>query len=271
MGQSMGGEISKVDVQEYWNAEPCGTRGLSLEEDSFFRESESRRYQLDGSLIFGFAEFTRFHGKRVLEIGVGTGTDFVQWARAGALAHGIDLTERGVELTRRRLAREKLIGQVDVGDAENLPFPDEQFDLVYSWGVLHHTPNPRKAIDEVRRVLVPGGEARIMLYHRRSWVALQAWLRYGVTTRRSVARVLSERVESPGTKAYTVSETRGLFSSFQAVRVQPRLTPYDTFDYTPRSLHGAGLRSLAQQIYPRGIVHALGDRFGWNLLINATK
>jgi SAM-dependent methyltransferase len=262
---------SKLAVEQYWNAEPCGSRGLPTEEDSFFAESEERRYQLDGPLIFGFAEFTRFRGKRILEIGVGTGTDFLQWARAGALAHGIDLTPRGVELTQRRLAREGLAAQVAVGDAENLAFPDDHFDLVYSWGVLHHTPNTARAIEEVHRVLVPGGQARIMLYHRRSWVALQAWLRYGLLSGRSVARVLGERVESPGTKAYTAGEIRELFRPFRHVEAQPRLTAYDTFDYAPRSVHGATLRDLTRRLYPRRLVHALGDAFGWNLLIKATK
>jgi len=263
--------VSKAEVRQYWDAEPCGTRGLNLEEDSFFTESEERRYRLDGPLVFGFAEFTRFRGKRVLEIGVGTGSDFVQWVRAGAEAHGIDLTPRGVELTRLRLEREGLFADVAVGDAENLAFPDDHFDLVYSWGVLHHTPDTSRAIEEVRRVLAPGGEARIMLYHRRSWVALQAWLRYGLLTLRSVERVLRERVESPGTKAYTASEARDLFRSFRQVEARPRLTPYDTFDYTPRSVHGASLRELVRRVYPRGLVRAFGDDLGWNLLIKATK
>ncbi len=262
----------KREVRNYWDAEPCGSRGSALEEDSFFPETEARRYRLDGSLIFGFAEFPRWRGRRVLEIGVGTGTDFLQWARSGANAVGVDLTRRGIELTRARLAREGLARPLCSGDAENLPFPGATFDLVYSWGVLHHTPDTKRAIQEVRRILVPGGEARIMLYHRRSWVAFQAWLRYGVLAGRPMDPlngILAEHVESPGTKAYTVAEARSLFAGFSSVEVVPRLTPYDTLDYQPRVVHGEGLRRAAQRLVPRGLIRALGDGFGWNLLIRA--
>ena len=99
---------------------------------------------------------------------------------AGAEATGVDLTEAAVEAVRERLALEGLEAELRVADAESLPFGDGEFDLVYSWGVIHHTPDTERALAEVRRVLRPGGEARIMLYSRRSWVALGVWLRYGV-------------------------------------------------------------------------------------------
>ncbi|MHB8419811.1 MAG: class I SAM-dependent methyltransferase [Myxococcales bacterium] len=264
--------VPKGDVRSYWEAEPCGSRGFDPAEASFFRETEERRYRLDGVLIFGFAEFPRWRNRRVLEIGVGTGTDFLQWARSGARAVGMDLTLRGVELTSRRLAQEGLALPVCAADAENLPFEDRSFDLVYSWGVLHHTPDTQRAVREVRRVLRDGGEARIMLYHRRSWVALQAWARHGLLAGRpgaSFSDVLAKNVESPGTKAYTVAEIRRLFEGFSNVEVAPRLTPYDTLDYQPRALHGARIQRIAQRLIPRRLIRSLGDGFGWNLLIRA--
>ncbi|MHB1843343.1 MAG: class I SAM-dependent methyltransferase [Deltaproteobacteria bacterium] len=267
-------ESPKQAVKAYWEAEPCGSRGYDpTDDEAFFRDTEAARYRLDGSLIFGFAEFPRWRGKRVLEIGVGTGTDFLQWARSGAAAVGVDLTKRAALLTRRRLAREKLDRPVYVADAEQLPFADGSFDLVYSWGVLHHSPNTEKTLAEVRRVLAPGGEARIMLYHRRSWIALMAWLRHGPLAGHpfaSASAVLSAHVESPGTKAYTVAEIRHLFARFDNVEVTPRLTPYDTFDFQPRDVHGRWLRQAAHRLYPRRTVRALGDGFGWNLLIRAS-
>jgi len=193
----------KQAVKAYWEAEPCGSRGHDSTDDAaFFRDTEAARYQLDGSLIFGFAEFPRWRGKRVLEIGVGTGTDFLQWARSGAEAVGVDLTERAVLLTRRRLAREGLDRPVYVADAEQLPFADGSFDLVYSWGVLHHSPNTEKT----RRRAAPRPRARRRGPDLSSTTAApgsRSWpvLRHGPLAGHpfaSATAVLSAHVESTG-------------------------------------------------------------------------
>jgi ubiquinone/menaquinone biosynthesis C-methylase UbiE len=140
----------------------------------FFRQVERERYELE-PYIPTFAQFEVARGKRVLEIGVGAGTDFVRWVRAGAEATGIDLTDQAISLVRERLALEELSAKLYVGDAENLPFETDSFDIVYSYGVIHHTPNTAKAVQEIWRVLKANGLARVMIYHLHSWVALLLW------------------------------------------------------------------------------------------------
>jgi SAM-dependent methyltransferase len=221
----------KLAVREHWEADPCGAKLADSEPGTaaFFREVEEKRYALE-PFIHRFAEFSRRRDQDVLEIGVGLGTDFVQFARNGARLQGIDLTEAAVALVRTRLELEGLDANVQVGDAERLPFPDNSFDLVYSWGVLHHTPDTHAAVDEVRRVLRPGGEARIMLYARHSWFAYGVWARNALLRGRpfrSLADVLAHHLESPGTKAYTPTELRELFGGFASVRLQRFVTPYD--------------------------------------------
>ena len=108
-------------------------------------------------MIFPFADFSHSNGKSVLEIGVGLGADHQQFAQSGAVLTGLDLTQRAVGHTRRRLEAFGLHSSLSIGDAENLPFPDESFDVVYSWGVLHHSPDTQKAVDEAYRVLRYGG------------------------------------------------------------------------------------------------------------------
>jgi SAM-dependent methyltransferase len=245
----------KERVRAYWEAEPCGTKTADAPFGTreFFAQVEAERDRLE-PYVHDFAQFDRWYGKDVLEVGVGLGTDFVRFARAGARAVGVDLTEASVLAVRSRLELEGLDAEVRVADAEELPFEDGAFDLVYSYGVLHHTPDTRRALDEVRRVVRPVGEARIMLYSRRSWLALGAWLRWGLARgrlRASISDVLAEHLESPGTKAFTQSELDDLFSGFSAVRYVRNVTPYD------RRVAGP-------------LANLTGPRFGWFVGVIAT-
>ena len=163
----------KDQVREFWDADPCGYAHGEAEEGTpeFYAQIERRRHELE-PFIADYADFTGTQGKRVLEIGVGMGTDFIQFVRAGAVATGVDLTPRSIELVRRRVELEGLEAELRTADAETLPFEDGTFDRVYSWGVLHHTPDTGRAVREAMRVAKPGGELCVMLYGRRSWVAL---------------------------------------------------------------------------------------------------
>ena len=124
----------KNKVHDYWNKEPCGTNVANSEKytKEYFEEIEKYRYSLEPQ-IFSFAQFTRYHGKKILEVGVGAGSDFMQWVRAGAGAHGIDLTPEGIEHVKNRLELYGLKAEyLKVADAEAIPYPNDFFDLVYS-------------------------------------------------------------------------------------------------------------------------------------------
>jgi ubiquinone/menaquinone biosynthesis C-methylase UbiE len=221
----------KARVQAFWEADPCGAAHGEAPEGSpeFFANVEQRRVELE-PFIADFADFAGSRGQRLLEIGVGVGTDFVRFARAGAICTGVDLTEHAVGLVRRRLALEGLSGDVLQADAERLPFPDGAFDRVYSWGVLHHTPDAERAVAEALRVLAPGGTACIMLYSRHSWVGYGVWIKHALLRghpRRSLADTIAQHVESEGTKAYTKAELRRMFSKLEDVRVDKVSTVYD--------------------------------------------
>ena len=125
----------------------------------------------------GFARFEDGRGRDVLEIGVGMGADHLEWARARPRSLvGCDLTPHAIELTRARLALHELRSRLLVTNAERLPFRDASFDLVYSWGVIHHSPDTAAAVREIHRVLRPGGRARVMIYKRRSLLGANAGL-----------------------------------------------------------------------------------------------
>lgn len=248
-------ELLKIRVRGYWEQNPCGrvdAEGAQPGTREYFAAVEAHRWEAE-PFIPAFAQFWRWSGKRVLEIGIGQGTDFLQFVRGGGCCTGVDLTDTAIGLVGQRLEQEGLAAELMRADAEALPFPHGSFDLVYSWGVLHHTPDTERAIAEAKRVIAPGGEARIMLYNRHSWTAFWHWARYGLATghpARNFQRVLAEHMESPGTKAYTVAELRALFSDWSDVTLTPWLTPYDCRVVPP-------------------LVRALGDRFGWFVGIKA--
>jgi len=174
------GVAAKRRVHDFWNQASCGENLLLSNTDrEGYRAQLEERYRLE-PIIPPFANFPAANGQRVLEIGVGLGADHLCFAEAGALLSGIDLTERAVEHTKRRLSLFDLTSDLSVGDAERLSFEDKTFDVVYSWGVLHHSPNTRRAVSEVYRVLKPGGKALIMVYHKWSTVGAMLWFRYAL-------------------------------------------------------------------------------------------
>lgn len=237
-------------------------------------QAEAERYAVDEH-IPAFASFTAARGLDVLEIGVGAGTDFVQWLRHGARATGVDLSPVSLAEARARAHAE---GHADVpltvADAEHLPFAAASFDLVYSYGVLHHSPDTPAAIAEVLRVLRPGGEARIMIYHVPSWTGLLLWAVHGAARLRpwlTPRRAIYDHLESPGTKAYTVAEAHALMRGFVDVRVETALLAGDLLAMRPSERYQGLVARLAWKFYPRGLIRRFGARLGLGLLITARK
>ena len=157
-------------VRAFWDTEACGTHFVThfSGDRDFFAKYREFRYRTEWH-IPEFAAFSEAAGKEVLEVGCGNGSDGVMFAMNGAGYTGVDLTAEAVDKTRRHFAAEGLRGVFRQENCERLCIADDSFDIVYSFGVLHHTPVPEKAIAEVYRVLKPGGTARIMLYHRHSF------------------------------------------------------------------------------------------------------
>ncbi len=265
---------AKSAVHEHWDAASCGERYLVGPDDvARFEAQADARYRLE-PFIFEFARFHEGRGRRGLEIGVGLGADFVQWLRAGARMTGVDLTARAVEQTRRRASIYGFTPDLHVADAEELPFDADTFDFVYSWGVLHHSPDTPTAVREVLRVLKPGGTARVMVYHGPSWVGWMLWARHAAAAGRPLRRardVVGEHLESPGTKVYSIAEARALFDGFDVRRCAPVLCPADLLLNEPSAKHRGLVDRLAWRFWPRPLVRALGDRFGSFLLIEARK
>jgi len=270
-----GADALKSAVGEFWEQGSCGevyAEGGSERER--FEAQARARYEME-PFIFSFARFAEGAGKDVLEIGVGMGADHVEWAKAGPRSlTGVDLTQRAVDLTRSRLALYGLSSAVRTADAEHLPFPDASFDVVYSWGVLHHTPDTPQAIREVWRVLRPGGSARVMVYNRHSLLGYMLWARYALLRGRpgtSLDQVYADYLESPGTKAYTADEVRGLFHGFSRVATTVELSIGDLLEGEAGQRHRGALLALARRLWPRALIRRAFARRGLFLLVDAVK
>lgn len=220
-------------ARRQWNTNPCGAVPTGEYDPDFFRRVESDRYrqqywQLD------FFDYASFAGGRVLEVGIGLGTDLKQFARNGAECFGVDITQRHLELTRLNFQLEGFAVDLRDADAASLPFPDNHFDSVHSFGVLHHIPDVRRVLAEIHRVLKPGGVLQTAVYHRASLQTLTLFLRSLLNLslfRLGPAGVLA-RIETgadgrdikPYVKLYSRGEWRRLVerAGFNTVRIAAR-------------------------------------------------
>jgi SAM-dependent methyltransferase len=260
--------VLKNDVRDFWNADPCGSRYLGDRED--FEAQARARYRLE-PYIHDFAGFAHSGGKRVLEIGVGMGADFLEWLKAGAHAAGVDLSSASIERSKRRCELAGYTPDLRISDAEHLPFPDNTFDIVYSYGVMHHSPDTLQCIREAGRVLRPGGVLRVMVYHHASLTGLMLWLRYGWWRGKSLRQTVYEQLESPGTKSYTRREALGLLEEFEQIEFRQAFSPGDLLLNEPSVRFQGRFYRLIWALYPRAIVRLVCRRMGLFLLISARK
>jgi len=258
----------KEKVREFWDSDPCGARYFDGGEG--FEAHARARYSLE-PFIPEFAGFASAAGLRVLEIGVGMGADYLEWLKAGARATGIDVSAISLEKARRRCELAGYNADLRAADAERLPFTDSMFDIVYSYGVLHHSPDTAQCLREACRVLKPGGQALIMLYHHPSLTGFMLWLRYGLLRGKSLRRVVYEHLESPGTKTYTAKEARGLMAGFEEVTMRQVFSPGDLLLNRPSERFQSPLYRLAWKVYPRWLARRFGRKWGLFLLISARK
>jgi ubiquinone/menaquinone biosynthesis C-methylase UbiE len=268
MPQTSAARELKGEVRDFWNADPCGSRYLGHSED--FEKHALARYELE-PYIREFAGFKDTAGKRVLEIGVGMGADYLEWLKAGASASGIDLSAVSIERAKRRCETAGYKPDLRVSDAEHLPFPDGTFDIVYSYGVMHHSPNTGECLREARRVLKPGGSLRIMIYHHPSLTGVMLWARYGFGRGKSLRQTVYEKLESPGTKSYTSNEARNLLDEFENIQIRQVFSPGDLLLNKPSVRFQGWFYRTIWALFPRALVRATCRKLGLFLLISARK
>ncbi len=248
-----------TQIANYWNehihdlaltTQPVGSA-------QFFAELDAYRYEkLD--YLPRLVNFEAYRGKKLLEVGCGAGIDLVRFARAGAQVSGIDLSQTAIDLARKNLQSSRLEGELAVMDGEAMQFPDQSFDVVFAHGVLQYTGDPGKMIQQIHRVLRPGGEAILMVYNKVSWLNLMRVL-FGVAL---------EHEDAPVLRKFTAGEFKQLLEPFSAWRIIVERFPVKS------RLHG-GLKGQIYNTFFVGAFKRLPKRlvrpFGWHLMAFAQK
>ena len=249
-------------VQSYWDARPCNIRHSTkpVGTKEYFDEVEKRKYFVEPH-IPGFAQFERWNGKKVLEVGCGIGTDTMNFARAGASVTAVDLSDESLKLAKRRakvLGLEEKISFYQA-NAEELSssVAVEPYDLVYSFGVIHHTPNPRNVVSQIKSYMKSSSELRMMVYAKNSWKNIMIEAGFDQPEAQSGC---------PVAFTFTPEEARDLLEGFHVVEIkQDHIFPFVIEKYIQYEYEIVPwFAAMPQEMFT-----ALEKKLGWHMLITA--
>lgn len=273
------GDIPIESVKAYWDNRPCNIRHSPkpVGTKEYFDEVEARKYFVEPH-IPAFADFERWRDKDVLEIGCGIGTDTMNFARAGSRVVALELSGESMAIAGSRADVLGLTSAIRFvqGNAESLDQIDGigEYDLVYSFGVLHHTPHPERAFEQILRRLRKGGELRFMVYHRTSWKVFWILATFGKgmfwKTDELIARYSEAQTGCPVTYSYTRQEIKQLLETlgYEVTDVSvDHIFPYKISDYKKYRYTTVWYFHLL----PRWFFRQLERSFGWHLLVTARK
>ena len=263
-------------VRAYWNARPCNIRHSqkAVGTKEYFDDVEKRKYFVE-SHIPGFADFPRWKGKKVLEIGCGIGTDTINFARNGAQVTVVELSDESMKVAQQRAGVFGLSDRIKFvhGNAEQLPalVPPEKFDLVYSFGVIHHSPRPEAIVQHIRKNYVgPESELRLMVYakacYKLFWILKEENVWDLGRADELIARNSEAQMGCPVTYSYTFAEARRLLKDFEIVDMHKAhifvwdIPHYKKYEFVKDpAWAGVSDEQLAE----------LEKELGWHLLITA--
>ncbi len=264
-----------AQVQDFWDARPCNIRHSPqpIGTREYFDEVEQRKYFVEPH-IPAFAEFSKWAGRRVLEIGCGIGTDTINFARTGAKVTAVDLSPKSLEIARQRAEVYMLSDQISFycGDCEKLNqvVPVEPYDLVYSFGVIHHTPHPDRAVKQIKKYMSLGSELRLMVYSKVSYKLFWIMQEEGIWDMSRVDELIAKNSEAetgcPVTYTYTFNEVRSLLHSFEIMEMCKAhiftwdIEAYKRYEYKKHPVWaGVDDRQLVE----------LERELGWHMLVRA--
>jgi ubiquinone/menaquinone biosynthesis C-methylase UbiE len=264
-------------VRTYWDSRPCNIRHSARQVGTreYFDEVEARKYFVEPH-IPRFAEFERWRGKQVLEIGCGIGTDTINFARHGAHVTSVDLSEASLKIAKQRAEVYGLTSSIQFchGDMESLcaVVGQQAFDLVYSFGAIHHTPHPKRALEQIRKIVHSGSTLKIMIYHKYSWKVVGIALTQGYgkfwSLQELVARHSEAQTGCPVTYTYGPDDARKLLESCQ-FKVTHMFVDHIFPYYVPAYVRYQYRKEWYFKHMPGAVFRWLERHFGWHLCVTA--
>ena len=260
-------------VQEFWNRCPCNIKHSRrlVGSKEYFNEVEKKRYFVEPH-NYTFPEFYKWKGKSVLEIGCGIGTDAINFARHGAKLTAIEISQNSLNLSKTRFRVFGLSAELLHGNAEFLSsfVPVKPYDLIYSFGVIHHTPNPKNMLEEIKKYCDKDTEIKIMLYAKWSWKALEIIIKYGKLQFWKVEKLVQKYSEaqtgSPFTYCYSKSEIVKLMDGYKIISIEKtHIFPYRVDKYLNQKYD----KTWYFKYMPSFLFTMLKRLFGRHLLITA--
>lgn len=263
-------------VKEFWNRRPCNIKHSTKPKNSleYFEEVESRKYFVEPHIKL-FAEFEKWKGKKVLEIGCGIGTEAINFARNGADLTIIELSDASLEITKKRFEAYGLKANFVLGNAENIDIllnDGIKFDLIWSFGVIHHSPNPDIILKKCKNFLKDDGELRIMVYSKISYKLFYFMKETGIWNMESIDELISMYSEAqtgcPITYSYTYEEARKLFSDYQIIEIKKdHIFPWNIEKYIDyKYVKDEQFKNISDELFKD-----LESELGWHMLIKAKK
>ena len=249
------------DVKQFWNDRPCNVRHSKKETGtkSYFDEVEKKKFFVEPH-IKSFSHFNEWNGKKVLEIGCGMATAGINFARYGADYTGVELSTESLELAKKRFEVYNQRGNFYEGNCEKLSdfLPLDKYHLVYSWGVIHHTPHPEKVIKQIRNYLTKDGVLKLMIY------ASDSWKNYMISVGLDQPEA---QYGCPVAYTYTEDEVYELLGEYFDVLSIDRdhIFPYQIEPYKK----GEYIKEPWFETMPNDMFEVLEKKLGWHLLITA--
>ncbi len=264
--------MSISDIENYWNARPCNikhsTKPIGTVE--YFDEVEKKKYFVEPHIPI-FAEFEKWKGKKVLEIGCGIGTDSINFARAGAELTCVELSSESLDLCKKRFKEYGLKAKFVLCNAEELAnfIKNEQFDLIYSFGVIHHSPNPYEILKQTKSLCHKNTRLKVMVYSLVSYKTLEAWIKYGYKFNFSFKKVIQYYAEAqlgcPVAYTYTKKELRELFRDYDILNIKKtHIFPYVIKKY----IAGQYQKRWFFSILPKQVFSWLETLLGWHWIVD---
>jgi SAM-dependent methyltransferase len=252
--------VTIEQVKKFWNDRPCNVRHSSKEVGTleYFNEVSNKKFFVEPHIL-DFTDFPFWDRKKVLEIGCGLATTGIEFSKSGADYTGVELSEDSLSLAKQRFEVSSRTARFYSGNAEELSsfLPTETYDLIYSFGVIHHSPHPEKIISEIKKYMNGDSILKIMLYAKDSWknYMIEAGLdqpeaQYGC----------------PIANTYTKEEVAELLDGYEILSIkQDHIFPYQIEPYN----QGKYVKHPYFAEMPDEMFGILEKKLGWHLLITA--